>query len=56
MVTFRAQVFANIDHELDMCRRVLASDTHDLRLVRRLLERVDELLDQRSALTHDQHA
>lgn len=55
--TFRAQVFANLDKDLDQCRRALASpDTCNLALVRRLYERVDELLDQRSALTHDQHA
>ena len=51
----QAQVIANLDRELDMCRQYLASDTHDLRLVYRLLERMDKLLDQRSALTHARH-
>ena len=47
------QVIASLDKALDQCRRALASpDIYDLPLVRRLLERVDELLDQRSALTH----
>ena len=47
------QVIANLDKALDRCRCALASpDLYDLPLVRRLYERVDELLDQRSALTH----
>jgi hypothetical protein len=47
------QVIANIDRELDRCRWMLSQDTHDLVQVLRLMERVDELLDQRSALTHE---
>jgi len=49
------QCIANLDAVLQACRRFLASDTHDLALVRRTYERVDELLDQRSALTHAHH-
>ena len=50
------QVIANLDAVLDACRRFLATDTHDLALVRKTYERIDELLEQRTALTHDQPA
>jgi hypothetical protein len=52
------QVLANIDSELDRCRWMLSQDTYDLIKVFKLMERVDELLDQRSALTlrSDEHA
>jgi hypothetical protein len=45
------QVLAKLDAVLDACRRFLATDTHDLALVRRTYERIDELLDQRFALS-----
>ncbi len=49
----QVQVIANLDQALDKCRRILACpDIYDLPLVRRLYEQIDELLDQRSALTH----
>jgi len=51
----QAQVIANLDAVLNACRRFLRTDTHDLVLVRRTYERIDELLDQRSALTHAHH-
>ena len=51
----QVQVIANLDRALNQCRQALAADTHDLPMVRRLLERVDELLDRRSALTHAHH-
>ena len=51
------QCIANLDHALNQCRQALASpDLYDLPMVRRLYERIDKLLDQRSALTHDQPA
>jgi hypothetical protein len=49
------QVIANLDAALDACRRFLRTDTHDLALVRRTYERIDELLERRSALTHANH-
>ena len=53
----QTQVLANLDHQLDRCRQVLASpDIYDLVLVRDTHERIDRLLEQRTALTHDQHA
>ena len=39
------QVIANLDAVLDACRRFLATDTHDLALVRTTYERIDELLE-----------
>ena len=51
------QVIASLDKALNQCRQALASpDIYDLPLVRRLYERIDELLEQRTALTHDQPA
>jgi len=50
------QCIANLDHALNQCRQALASpDLYDLPMVRRLYERIDKLLDQRSALTHAHH-
>ena len=49
----QVQVIANLDAVLDACRRFLASDTHDLALVRRTYERIDELLEARMLLTRD---
>ena len=47
------QVIASLDRALNQCRQALANpDMYDLPLVRRLYERIDKLLDQRSALTH----
>ena len=47
------QVIANLDANINKCRVALANpDLYDLPMVRRLYERIDKLLDQRSALTH----